>query len=253
MAKLFKSLFIFNLVIALFIFCITPSMAEKAAPVKNPSAIKQGMKGTSDSKGSTSAVRGSVDLSLSIFGIWDRGYRNETRNRVFAQRFWRDLGRKNLSGTVTPEGFSVHYEGVCYTPGGQPASDTFVREEAQGRIQGDMLVELRYTMHRKDIWEEEKAELVMRDIPMEQATTRGLWRRLFGMAGANLETGQVDPSFPGHIVKLDHQITFTEDHVTCRLQKVDWGYSDYMTGGLRNVCHIRVQVLDPSQGDKDRK
>jgi hypothetical protein len=34
---------------------------------------------------------------------------------------------------------------------------------------------------------------------------------------------------------------------------VDWGYSDYMTGGLRNVCHSRVQVLDPSQEEADRK
>jgi hypothetical protein len=43
MAKTFKPLLIFNLVIALFIFCSTPSMAENAAPVENPSAIKLGM------------------------------------------------------------------------------------------------------------------------------------------------------------------------------------------------------------------
>ncbi len=43
MAKTFKPLFIFNLVIALFIFCSTPTMAENAAPVENPSSIKLGL------------------------------------------------------------------------------------------------------------------------------------------------------------------------------------------------------------------
>jgi hypothetical protein len=43
MTKTFKKLFILNLVIALFIFCITPLMAENAAPVENPSAIKLGL------------------------------------------------------------------------------------------------------------------------------------------------------------------------------------------------------------------
>jgi len=43
MAKTFKPLFIFNLVIALFIFCSTPLMAENPAPVENPSAIKLGL------------------------------------------------------------------------------------------------------------------------------------------------------------------------------------------------------------------
>jgi hypothetical protein len=43
MAKIFKKLFILNLVIALFIFCSTPTMAENAAPVENPSSIKLGL------------------------------------------------------------------------------------------------------------------------------------------------------------------------------------------------------------------
>jgi hypothetical protein len=43
MAKTFKPFFIFNLVIILFLFCITPLMAENAAPVENPSAIKLGL------------------------------------------------------------------------------------------------------------------------------------------------------------------------------------------------------------------
>lgn len=43
MAKTSKLLFIFNLVIALFIFCSTPSMAENATPVEKPSTIQIGM------------------------------------------------------------------------------------------------------------------------------------------------------------------------------------------------------------------
>jgi hypothetical protein len=43
MAKTFKTLFVFNLVIALFIFCSTPLMAENAVPVENPSAIRLGL------------------------------------------------------------------------------------------------------------------------------------------------------------------------------------------------------------------
>jgi hypothetical protein len=43
MTKIFKPFFIFNLVITLFLFCITPLMAENAVPVENPSAIKLGM------------------------------------------------------------------------------------------------------------------------------------------------------------------------------------------------------------------
>ncbi|MGA2526910.1 MAG: outer membrane beta-barrel protein [Smithellaceae bacterium] len=43
MVKTFKPLFIFNLVIILFLFCSTPLMAENAAPVENPSAIKLGL------------------------------------------------------------------------------------------------------------------------------------------------------------------------------------------------------------------
>ncbi|MGD0022311.1 MAG: outer membrane beta-barrel protein [Smithellaceae bacterium] len=43
MAKIFKPLFIFNLVIVLFVFCSTPTMAENAVPVENPSAIKLGL------------------------------------------------------------------------------------------------------------------------------------------------------------------------------------------------------------------
>ena len=43
MAKIFKSFFIFNLVIALFIFFSTPLMAENAASVENSSAIKLGL------------------------------------------------------------------------------------------------------------------------------------------------------------------------------------------------------------------
>jgi hypothetical protein len=42
-SKIFKSLFISNLVIALFLFCSTPSMAENSVPVENPSTIKLGL------------------------------------------------------------------------------------------------------------------------------------------------------------------------------------------------------------------
>lgn len=45
MTKTFKLLFIFNLAIALFLFCSTPTMAENAAVVvvENPSSIKLGL------------------------------------------------------------------------------------------------------------------------------------------------------------------------------------------------------------------
>jgi hypothetical protein len=43
MKKTLKVILSFNLFFALFLFCSTPSMAENAAPVENPSAIKLGM------------------------------------------------------------------------------------------------------------------------------------------------------------------------------------------------------------------
>lgn len=186
---------------------------------------------------------GRVTATFAFFGTWDKGYTNEARGRVFRPRYWYDLGWERLDGPITADGFKVMRHRPYRSRQGQVMPEFFSHEEAVGRIVGNTLVELRYTLHRKEPEEEEKAEIILKDIPFEPDASRGQGR-VFRLSAAHPVTGAVDSSFPDHIVKLEHQITFFDNgkQTVSRLQSANWSYSEPGIGGFRQIPWVNIML-----------
>jgi len=190
---------------------------------------------------------GTVTASLVFFGNWDRGYNNPARNRVFRQRYWYDLGtmgdRHPMRGTVTRDGFRAKLRIPWVDAQKREIPGCYREEEIVGRIVGDMLAEVRYTITNREQFEEEKAEFVAKDIPLDRDSSRGSGR-VFRLMAAHPVTGAVTPDFGKHIVKLEHQFTFFEKdkQILCRLQSNDWGYSESGIGGFRQIQSLSIYL-----------
>lgn len=190
---------------------------------------------------------GTVTVSFAFFGNWDRGYTNPARNRVFRQRYWYDLGtmgdRHPMRGTITREGFHASLRIPRVDTQHREIPGCYREEEIVGRIEGDVLVEVRYTLTNREQFEEEKAEFVAKDIPLDRDASRGSGR-VFRLLAAHPVTGAVEPDFGKHIVKLEHQFTFFEKdkQILCRLQGNNWGYSERGMVGFRQVQSLSIYL-----------
>ena len=190
---------------------------------------------------------GTVTVSFAFFGNWDRGYTNPARNRVFQQRYWYDLGTMGdghpMRGTVTRDGFRASLRIPWVDAQHREIPGCYREEEIEGRIVGNMLVEVRYTLTNREQFEEEKAEFVAKDIPLDLDASRGSGR-IFRLLAAHPITGAVTPDFGKHIVKLEHQFTFFEKdkQILCRLQGNNWGYSERGMAGFRQIQSLSIYL-----------
>ncbi|MDQ5986652.1 MAG: hypothetical protein CSYNP_02382 [Syntrophus sp. SKADARSKE-3] len=198
-------------------------------------------------KSKTPAVEtGTVTVSFAFFGNWDRGYTNPERGRVFRQRYWYDLGtlgdRNPMRGTITRDGFRASLRRPWVDAQRREIPGCYREEEIVGRIEGDTLVEVRYTLTNREQFEEEKAEFVAKDIPLDRdASGSG---RIFRLLAAHPVTGAVNPDFGKHIVKLEHQFTFFEKdkQILCRLKSNNWGYSEPGLVGFRQIQSLSIYL-----------
>jgi hypothetical protein len=221
-----------------------PSGTESEAPKHKPQ-IKRKVKPAPKPVPSAKVERqDNVNAVFAFFGTWDRGYNNKERGRVFRPRYWYDLGWREIRGTVAADGFNLVNHRPYRSRQGQVMPEFFSHEEAVGRIAGNTLVELRYTLHRKEPEEEEKAEFIIKDIPLNPPSGDNVVGRVFTLSASHPVTGVVDPTFAGHIVKLEHQITFFDNggQTTCRLQSANWRYSESGIAGFRQVPLINIML-----------